>query len=256
MLERKPLGCVDRASRLGAATSVSSSEGTSSVGRAHRVQPDLPCRVRRGANAKGCLQRLGQDSRVRARRQLRQPADEGAGHVVACAFEPVEVRLCAAAVEPVDARAQNGSRRSHRLVFLRGGDLERGLEKRQQPVELVGQCSQGRSRAGRSRRTVLRAEEASLEAVDRRSSGRGRAPASPRARPRSARRPSASRPPPTGADPHAAEAARGEAKPPSRRRPRARTRGGGPGWPSSAPECSRAGRRGGSLRWMRPPGNR
>jgi hypothetical protein len=63
VLERKLLDCADRAPRRGGNIRFLAG-GDVSGRRAHGVQPNLSCGVRGGANAKGRLQRLGQDGFV------------------------------------------------------------------------------------------------------------------------------------------------------------------------------------------------
>ena len=64
VLERKLLGCVDCRRRGGDIRFLV--RGDVSGRRAHGIQPDLPGRIGRGANAKRRLQGFGQDGRVRA----------------------------------------------------------------------------------------------------------------------------------------------------------------------------------------------
>ena len=140
-------------------------------GRTQRVACDLARRVRDRANLERRLEHLPDCVVPGARRELGQPLDDRTRDGVPRGVEPCEIGPFVAARESLRAHAEHGGSRRQRFRVLGIGEpVRRGPgrrpEKRQKPVQLVGNRGERGGRSGGTGRAVLGAEEAPPESVD------------------------------------------------------------------------------------------
>jgi hypothetical protein len=104
--------------------------------------------------------------------QFRQPSDEFMRDGVSRGVQPSEIGSSLTTVESLCAHAKHGGGRRERFRVLGAGELERlqlgrGRDEGEEPVQLVGKGGERDCLSGRARWSMLRAEEAPAQIVDR-----------------------------------------------------------------------------------------